>query len=281
MPKSKPPVAAWLGLMALLLCFACTKADGTQEAVSTRLILTGSSTLAPLLTDLAASYERLHPEVRIDVQSGGSGRGIRDARSGVADFGMVSRDLYAEESDLKVWTIAQDGVGLIVHASNPVRGFTADQVRAIYRGEITDWSLLGGDPGPITVVHKAAGRATLGVFLEHFELKNPEVKADILAGENEHAIKTIAGDPRAIGYVSIGNAEEDILHGVAIRLVDLEGVPATSEQVSAGIFPMTRALNLVALETPQAGLAADFLRYVTSSEANQQIREFSYSPLTP
>ena len=266
-----------LGLVLFLGLASCTKADGTG---GTRLVVTGSSTLAPLLAELAASYEQLHSEVRIDVQSGGSGRGISDARSGVADFGMVSRDLYAEESDLMAWTLALDGVGLMVHEDNPVPALTSDQVRAIYRGEIQDWSELGGDAGRITVVHKAEGRATLQVFLDYFGLKNPEVKADILAGENEHAIKTIAGDRRAIGYVSIGTAEEDILHGVSVRLIGLDGVAASSEEVASGRFPMTRALNLVALQVPE-GLAADFLLYVMSSEANDQIRAFSFTPLTP
>ncbi|MDA0666964.1 MAG: phosphate ABC transporter substrate-binding protein [Planctomycetota bacterium] len=261
----------------MLSCLSCTKADGTG---SSRLVVTGSSTLAPLLADLAASYERLHPEVRIDVQSGGSGRGIADARSGVADFGMVSRDLYTEEGDLKAWTLARDGVGLLVHEENPIPALTSNQVRAIYRGEITDWSQLGGAAGRITVVHKAEGRATLQVFLDYFGLKNPEIHADIIAGENEHAIKTIAGDRRALGYVSIGTAEEDILHGISVRLVDLDGVPASSEEVAAGRFPMTRALNLVAPESPH-GVAADFLLYVMSSEANDQIRAFSFTPLTP
>jgi len=195
-------------------------------------------------------------------------------------FGLVSRALYAEESDLMAWTLARDGIGLMVHAENPVRNLSSDQVRAIYRGEIEDWSEVGGDPGRIIVVNKAEGRATLQVFLDYFGLTNQEIQADILAGENEHVIKTVAGDRRALGYVSIGTAEEDILHGVKVKLLALDGIEATSESVANGNFPMTRALNMVATQAP-VGLASEFLVYVMSSEANEQIRAFSFTPLTP
>ena len=54
----------------------------------------------------------------MDVQTGGSARGINDARKGTADIGMVSRALKPEEKDLHAYTIALDGVGIILHASN-------------------------------------------------------------------------------------------------------------------------------------------------------------------
>jgi len=273
----RPLSAALLAFLAL----SCSRAQGSdRDPAGHRLILTGSSTIAPLMTGLAAAYEKDHPGIRIDVQSGGSGQGIRDARSGVADFGMVSRNLRAEESDLIAWPVARDGVAMIVHADNPVADLSGDQIRAIYTGAIQDWSALGGTPGEITVVHKAAGRATLEVFLEHFGLQNPDVQADIIAGENEQAIKTVAGDPRAIGYVSIGTAEEDMRHGVAIQLLALDGIGASTAAVADGSFPMRRTLHLVATATPE-GLAADFLAFVRSPAADALIRAHAFTPLQP
>ncbi|WP_256678074.1 substrate-binding domain-containing protein [Fischerella major] len=60
-------------------------------------------------------FESEHPGVRIDVQSGGSSRGISDARQGVADIGMVSRAFKPEQKDLKAFSIARDGVMMILH----------------------------------------------------------------------------------------------------------------------------------------------------------------------
>ena len=65
-----------------------------------RLVLTGSSTIAPLMSEIGKRFEMIHPDVRIDVQMGGSSRGVADARQGLADIGMVSRSLNDDESDL-------------------------------------------------------------------------------------------------------------------------------------------------------------------------------------
>ena len=71
-----------------------------------KLSMTGSSTVAPLALEIAKRFESQNSGLRIDVQTGGSGRGIADARNGTADIGLVSRSLKADESDLQGHTIA-------------------------------------------------------------------------------------------------------------------------------------------------------------------------------
>ena len=227
------------------------------------LVITGSSTIAPVVAEAAQRYERAHPGVRIDVQSGGSSRGIGDVRSGLADIGMVSRALEGDEQKLHAYGIARDGVGIILNAQNPVATLTRAQVVAIYRGEIASWKELGGRDAPIIVVHKASGRATLEVFLDHFGLDNRNVEADVIVGENEQAIKSIAGSPDAIGYVSIGTAAVDIEHGVPIKLVGVGDVAPTLENLRRGVYPIARPLNLVTRE-PAEGLARAFIDYLRS-----------------
>jgi phosphate transport system substrate-binding protein len=92
--RSKQFAAALIGL---LLTAGCGSESSSEP---TKLVLTGSSTVAPLASELARRFEAENPGVRIDVQTGGSSRGILDARKGLADIGMVSRGLKDEESDL-------------------------------------------------------------------------------------------------------------------------------------------------------------------------------------
>ncbi len=61
-----------------------------------RLTLSGSSTVAPLISEIARRYEADHPGIRIDVQTGGSARAINDTRMGMVDIGMVSRSPAAQ-----------------------------------------------------------------------------------------------------------------------------------------------------------------------------------------
>jgi len=249
-----------------------------QTAETRRLVLTGSSTVAPLVSEIGKRYEKLHPGVRIDVQMGGSSRGIADARRGTADVGMASRGLKESEKDLMAHQIAQDGVCVIVHADNPITSLTHQQIIDIYTGKIDNWKLLGGKDKPITVVNKAEGRATLEVFLAHFNLENPSIQADVVIGDNEQGIKTVSGNVDAIGYVSIGTAEYDSEHGVPIKLLPAESIPASIKSLAEGRFPISRPLNLVTLGKP-TGLAKDFIDYCRSEAVHDLINAQRFVPV--
>jgi len=209
-----------------------------------KLVVTGSSTLAPVITRVA---ERIGQEsgIPVDVQSGGSGRGINDVRQGLADVGMVSRALDASEQDLDAVVVARDGIALIVNERNPLEELSREQVRALYLGRTQNWSELGWKDKPVTVINKSSGRATLTRFLEFFGLDNREIEADMIIGENQQGIQAVASDPAALGYVSIGTAEYEAEAGTGIRLLALEGVEASTDTLSAGRYPLARDLSLV------------------------------------
>lgn len=248
------------------------------DLLTGKLVITGASTLAPLVAEIGKRFESLYPTVRIDVQSGGSSRGIADARQGLSDIGMVSRAMKEDERDLSAFPVARDGVCPILHQDNPVQALTDDQVVAIYTGKTTNWKAVGGADAPITVVNKADGRSTLEVFLQYFKLKNVDVKAHVVIGDNEQGVKTVAGNRNAIGYVSIGTAEYDATHGVPIKLLPIGGVAASTENVQKGIFPLSRPLHIVT-RTPPSGLAKAFIEYAQSKAVHDLIRQQYFVPL--
>src|SRR5262249_48034346 len=125
MVRGWPAVVILAGMVSFL---GCTSATDHTLAGAGKIVLTGSSTVAPLAAEIGKRFEALHPGVRVDVQTGGSSRGIADARQGLADIGMVSRALKPEENDLHAFAIARDGVCIIVHRENPVRTLTDQQV---------------------------------------------------------------------------------------------------------------------------------------------------------
>jgi phosphate transport system substrate-binding protein len=248
------------------------------DQLTGKLVITGASTLAPLIGEIGKRFESLHPKVRIDVQSGGSSRGVADARQGLADIGMVSRAMKDDERDLSAFPVARDGVCPILHQENPVQALTDEQIVEIYTGKISNWKLVGGKDAPITVVNKADGRSTLEVFLQYFKLKNSDVKAQVVIGDNEQGVKTVAGNRNAIGYVSIGTAEYDAIHGVPIKLLPIGGVAASTENVRTGVFPLSRPLHLVTRTTP-SGLAKAFIEYAQSKAVHDLISQQYFVPL--
>ena len=267
---------------ALAACNPGGGAGTPTPAAEQKLVITGSSTVAPLVSEIAKRYESKHPGVRIDVQTGGSGRGIADAESGIASIGMASRDLKSDESakGLVALPIARDGIGVILHRDNPVTGLTKEQLTAIYAGKITRWKDVGGTDAPITVANKAEGRATLELFLHYTGLKAADVKASVVIGDNAQGIKTVAGNPGAITYVSIGAAEVDAAAGTPIKLIAIDGVPASLATVADGTFPMSRTLNLIVKGEPQ-GLARAFIEYSRSEEVHDLVKAQSFVPLGP
>jgi len=159
-------------LIALLSAIAAgavlTGCGGSAPAASSgfgegRLTLSGASTAAPLVNEIARRFESRHSGVRIDVQTGGSSRGVADVRRGTVGIGMVSRPLGSDESDLTAYRIAMDGVALIVHRDNRVSELTRQQIIDIYSGRIENWSAVGGASdcrglGPARRCERAARR---------------------------------------------------------------------------------------------------------------------------
>ncbi|TXI20816.1 MAG: phosphate ABC transporter substrate-binding protein [Nitrosomonas sp.] len=264
-------------------CFVVTIGYATQpgaqtKSVTQRLVVTGSSTLAPLVNEIARRFESAHPGMRIDVQTGGSSRGITEVRQGIAAIGMVSRALKPDEGDLRAYAIAQDGIGIIVHAGNRVAGLSRDHVADIFTGNITRWKVLDGTGARITVIHKAEGRSTLELFLDYIRRKNSEIKPHIIIGDNAQGIKAVAGNPHAIGYVSIGAAEFEIRRGLPLRLLPLDGIAASVETVRQGVFPLSRPLNLVTLGEPQ-GLASQFIEFARSPQVHDLVETQYFIPV--
>ena len=250
-------------LLTTLLSLCTLLVMPLASAAGDRLSLSGSSTVAPLALEMAKRFEQQNPGVRIDVQTGGSSRGINDARRGLVDIGMVSRSLKGSEQDLTPYVVAMDGIGIIVHQSNALPSLTGEQIVDIYTGKIRNWSDVGGPELPITVVNKAEGRSTLELFLQHFSLKNSQIRAQVVIGDNQQGIKTVAGNPGAIGYVSIGTAEYEEQRGTPVKLLAIAGQPATVAAVASGDYPLSRPLNLVVKGQP-ADLVQQFLAFAQS-----------------
>lgn len=211
-----------------------------------RYLLTGSSTIAPIMGEIAVRLRERNSDLKIDVQTGGSTRGIADTRDGLNNAGMASRDLSADEAEgLDVYSIGYDGIAIIVNADNPITALSSEQVRHLFTKEIKQWETISSHKGAVRVINKAEGRATLEVFLKHFNLENRQIQADAVIGDNAQGVRLIAADPQAIGYVSIGEALHAKGRGTPIKLLPLDGVHPTPSTVADGSYPIRRTLHLL------------------------------------
>lgn len=114
----------------------------TASGLSGKVTLAGSTSVSPLMDELAAAYKALNPDVTIEIQQSGSGAGIQSAIEGVCDIGMSSRELKDSEKEagLTPTVMALDGIAVIVNKDNSVDALSSEQIQSIYIGETTSWA---------------------------------------------------------------------------------------------------------------------------------------------
>ncbi|HEY8347000.1 MAG TPA: phosphate ABC transporter substrate-binding protein [Symbiobacteriaceae bacterium] len=251
--------------MVALLALVLTLIGCTGTASGLRIA--GSTSLQPVMERLAEGYRKAGGG-RVIVQGGGTTAGVQAVLAGVAGLGAASRRLTAAESEqgLVEHIIAWDVLTVVVHPDNPVgrRGLTLAQLQALFRGEVTDWATVGGAPGPVHLVTREAGSGSREAFRS---LVGPVSPRAIVQNSAGGIRMTVMGDPRAIGYVSLGVA----------RMGGVVAVPIDGKRPGEPGYPLVRPLSLVTLGPPR-GEAAAFLRYIRSPEARRLIMEEGLVP---
>lgn len=112
-----------------------------QNGLTGRIVLAGSTSVAPVMEVLAEAYKGMYPGVEIEIQQTGSGAGITSTIEGACDIGMASRDLKDEElaKGISETKIAMDGIAVIVNKDNSVDDLSADEINKIFTGQTTTW----------------------------------------------------------------------------------------------------------------------------------------------
>ena len=259
-----------------------TEQSTEQSAEEVILKVAGSTSVGPVIEALAEMYKTAHPNVTINVEQTGSGAGVTSCGDGSVDMGMASRNLKDQEMtdypDMQATVLCLDGVAVVASKDNPVTELTAEQVKKIYMGEITDWSAVGGDAGEITLYSRGPESGTRGAFQELFLGKDDageEITIDddmcMIVTSNGEMGTNIENDPTGIGYMSLGLVANYNVNGVAI-----DGVEATVENLAAGTYAYSRPFNLLTLGEPTGELAA-FMDYcLTDPEAITYMEEKGY-----
>ena len=112
-------------------------------SLSGSIDISGSTSLQPLMIELAAAFEGLQTNVTINVSGGGSGTGYKNADEGVSAFGMISEEFALDKApSCTHYTVAKDGIAVIVNKGNTVNGITMEQLNRIYDEEAGDNAIL-------------------------------------------------------------------------------------------------------------------------------------------
>lgn len=241
------------------------------------LVVTGSSTVYPLMQDIVRRFEAANADIKVDVRSGGSGKGIADLRGGTADIAMVSRQLAENERDLFAFALCRDGAAIVVHRSNPLKGLTSRQLADVLTGEATDWKQLGVRSGRIKLAWRKENQAIPELLMQHLKLKPEQIRSHTVIFENAEAIDFVAHDRNAITVAALGVAERSVKSGAPIKLVAYEGIPASTRTVRDRTYLLARPLLLVTRTAPE-GAQKRLLDFASSTAVTDLHEKHGFVP---
>jgi phosphate transport system substrate-binding protein len=261
MSEKWPALVLLIGLAFAFFPVSCSRGSAHHE-----IIVAGSTSVQPFADRWAEAFIKSRPGCFVNVQGGGSSAGIQAAKSGAADIGASSRELKADEKDLKEIVVARDGLAIIVHPANPLRGLSLAEVKQVFTGEIPSWKFLKGPDKAITVVTREEGSGTRGAFQELVMGKSRISRGAIVEDSNGTVREIVAGDPNAIGYISLGLVNE------RIRALVLDGAEPSEATILDGRYKLVRPFLFVS-KGELKGMAGDFVEFVLSREGQDMIRK--------
>ena len=264
-PDSRPAklshllVVCLLGLPLLAGVWGCKGGSGPAAHA---VCIAGSTSVQPFAEKLAEIFMHEHPEMRVDVQGGGSSAGIHAVTQGAANLGASSRELIGPEKELIEVPIAYDGIAVIVNPANPLNDLSVAQLKEIFQGKLTNWRDFGLPSREIDVINREEGSGTREAF-EHLVMGKAEVSpAAMVQDSNGAAREIVAGDPNAIAYISAG------LVDYRVKALTIEGVAPTPENIKNHTYKLRRRFLLLCREAPR-GSSRQFVDFILSPPGQQ------------
>jgi phosphate transport system substrate-binding protein len=261
-PQPRYPSLAAIWVLTLLLLAGGWGCKSGYGPAAHAVCVAGSTSVQPFAEKLSEIFMRQNPEIRVDVQGGGSSAGIQAATQGAANLGASSRELLGPEKQLVEIPIAYDGIAVIVHPSNPVADLSVAQIKQIFTGQMTNWRALGQPPREIDAINREEGSGTREAF-EHLVMGQAEVSPAAMVQDSNGSVREIvAGDPNAIGYISAGLVDN------RVKAVTIEGVLPTPENIKNHSYKLRRRFLLVSRVAPTS-TCKQFVDFILSPQGQQ------------
>ncbi len=269
-----------IGALTVALCFGmlalagCTKGGG-ENTVQVK----GSDTLLHLSTEWAEAFMKGSADIEVTVTGGGSGTGISALLNGTCDVANASRKIKEEEKEnaekkgleIKEFTVARDGISVIVHPGNPVDTITMEQLKKIFTGQYDNWKSVGGPDLAIVVLSRDHSSGTHAYFKKRVLEKKEYVQSARFLASNSAIVASVKEDAGAIGYVGLGyyeDAKGDV-KALAVKDGEADPVGPSLETVTSGAYPISRTLQVYTAGEPE-GVVKTYIDFILG-EAGQKI----------
>ena len=294
------------GIWAVLAAAACLPLAitgcGSRESASRdgqggkeKIRVEGSDTMINLAQAWAEEYNKIHPEVSIQVSGGGSGVGIASLIEGMSDMANASRKMKdkelsrAEQNTGKKpqeIVVAMDALAVYIHKDNPLQSISLEELAEIYGegGETTRWKQLGVSnvactSDEITRVSRQNNSGTYHYFRQAVLGDKRDYKlGSIDQSGSKDVVALVSRTPCAIGYSGMGYCTDEVKW---LKISDKKGESGIEPSVASaadGTYPIARPLQIYTLGEP-TGALKDYIDWILSSEGQQIVLDLGYVPV--
>lgn len=245
------------------------------------IVIKGSTTVLPVAQKLAEAYMKQRPDVKISLEGGGSGNGIKALVDGSTDIANSSRFIKDKEVSLAVgkgrypvpFAVAYDCIVPVVHPGNTLGNITLDQLARIYKGEVKNWKQIGGPDAPVVVISRDTSSGTYEVWEEKVLKGGLVYPGALLQASNGVIVQAVSKNKNAIGYVGIGYLNKEV------KALKVEDVAGSAETTLNGTYPISRPLFMFTPGWPK-GDTLNFINFVLHPQKGQKyVTEAGFVPL--
>jgi len=188
---------------------------------------------------------------------------------------------YAEECGTTfIYTpVGTEAFVFFVHKDNPIDNLTTEQIKGIYSGEITNWKQVGGKNGEIAAFQRNEGSGSQSM-LQRFMGDKPIMEAPtemvntMMAGIIEQ-VSNYRSKSNSIGF-SFRYYVEGIIQNPDIKVLSVDGIAPTAENMRNGSYPIVTPMYAVTYEENTNENVDLLLRWILSEEGQYIIEETGY-----
>lgn len=289
-------MAAFLMVVGLAVSMTgCGEGQDGSNSSKTVITNSGSDTMVNLAQMWAEAYQKVRPEISVEVAGGGSGVGVRDLMQGIVDVANCSRAMKDSEKEQThqntgkypiEWLVGYDGVAVYVNKDNPIETLSLKQLKAIYAegGSVEKWSQLGvdikslGASDDVVRVSRQNSSGTYAYFREKVLDEADYKRGSLDMSGSKDVVELVGKTKGAIGYSGMGYVSEAVKF---VKLSTSDDSPAyepSLENVAAGHYPLARPLRMYTLGQPEGEIKA-YIDWILSPAGQKIVEDSGYIPV--
>ncbi len=194
-------------------------------------------------------------------------------------FGFVCCSLSQQELNqkkIKIYPLAAEPILILVNKKNPVENLSIDQVRAIFRGDITNWNELGGWNKPIAVITRLHCKKRPGHWKTILPTAGEFTKERINVSSADEMVKMVTKFETAIGHTGSTWLFD---RSSNVKAVSIDKVVASAKNLKNKSYPFYRTLSAVTAMNPSEDLLTIIKQVQHGKSFTAVARKYKLLPL--